>query len=92
MTKWIRATVFLVAFMLVRSAAIDAASAMPLQAGVETQQAWTAADLSARRRVRHHTRYVQQPHDRSYYDDRPYYYAPAPFVPFSYGYLFWPRL
>ena len=86
MTKWISATISLLAFMLVGVAAIDFASAAPLQAGVEIRQTSTSTDLSARRR----TRYAHRPYDESYYYDRPHHYAPAPFVPFNYGYYFWP--
>jgi hypothetical protein len=64
------------------------AVAAPLQAAAQ-QQTRDAGDLSARRRTRHHHRYASRREyrpDRPYYLDRPFYYAPAPFVPFNFGY------
>jgi hypothetical protein len=83
MTKWIGAAIAAVGLMFSGAAAIGpAAAATPLQAVAQAPQAWSATDLSARRRYRHHYRYAYRPYYRPYYYDRPYYYAPAPFFPF----------
>jgi hypothetical protein len=90
MTRWIGVAIPLLALMLDGSIAIDPATAAPLQARMEMQKTRTATDLSGRRRARHHARSADRAHDRSYYYDRPLHYMPAPFVPFNYGYVFWP--
>jgi hypothetical protein len=66
----------------------NAVAAAPVQAAAQ-QQTRDAGDLSARRRTRHHHRYASRREYRTYrpyYLDRPSYYAPAPFVPFNFGY------
>jgi hypothetical protein len=83
MTKWIGAAIVAVGLMLNGAAAIGpAAAAPPPHAVAQAPQAWSATDLSARRRYRQHYRYAYRPYYRPYYYDRPYYYAPAPFFPF----------
>ena len=89
MTGWI-AAVMLAATLLFAGAANDVVAAMPLQASVH-QPVPDTTDLSAsRRRTRHHQRFVSRryypPYQPYSYIDRPYYYAPAPFVPFNFGY------
>jgi hypothetical protein len=88
MTRWIGAAILALTLMVGGSAAFSPASAAWLQAALHEPQAWKTSDLSARRRTRFHHRYVYRP----YYYDRPYYYTPAPFVPFNFGYDFWPRI
>ncbi len=80
MTKWIGAAVVAVTLMFCGSAAIGPALAAPLPAGLGAPQASKAADVTARRRIRHHQRYAYRPYYPAYYD-RPYYYTPAPFFP-----------
>jgi hypothetical protein len=85
MTKWIGATVLAVTLMFGGSAAISPALAASSPAGLREPQASKAADVSARRSIRHHHRYAYRPYHRRYYPtyyDRPNYYAPAPFFPF----------
>jgi hypothetical protein len=93
MTKWIGAAILALSLMFDGSAAITPATAAPLQARLQMPQASKTTDLSARRRVRYHLHYAYRrpyrPYDPYYYD-RPYYYAPAPFVPFNFGYGLWP--
>ena len=84
MTKWIGAAA-LAATLMFGCSAIDSAAAAPLRAAVQNPQTSNTNAFSARRRLRHHPRYAQ-----TYYLDRPYYYAPAPFVPFNFGYGLWP--
>lgn len=85
MTKWIGAAA-LAATLMFGCSAIDSAAAAPLRAAVQNPQTSnTTNEFSARRRLRHHPRYAQP-----YYLDRPNYYAPAPFVPFNFGYGLWP--
>ncbi|GAC1333674.1 MAG: hypothetical protein NVSMB20_06620 [Bradyrhizobium sp.] len=87
MSKWIAAVV-LVATLLFAGAANDVVAAMPLRAAVQ-QAAPDTTDLSASRRTRPHYRDASRRYYRPYqfyYYDRPYYYAPAPFVPFNFGY------
>jgi hypothetical protein len=64
------------------SVSIDSAAAAPSHTAVQKQQTGEAGDLKARRRFRHHHRYVYRPTYPPYYYDRPSYYAPAPFFPF----------
>jgi hypothetical protein len=93
MTKWIGATILVVTLMFGSSAAISRGAMMPLQATAQKPQASQTTDLSARRRVRHYYRYAYRGYDRPTYPtyyDRPYYYAPAPFVSFNFGYGLWP--
>jgi hypothetical protein len=90
MTRWIGAASLMLTLMLGGAAAFSPASAAPPVAAVHTPQAWRTTDLSARRRARHHQRYVDRLSYGPNYYDRPYYYAPAPFVPFNFGYDFWP--
>jgi Ni/Co efflux regulator RcnB len=74
--------------LLSAAVANNAVAAAPLQAAAQ-QQTRDASDLSARRRMRHHHRDASRREyrpDRPYYLDRPSYYAPAPFVPFNFGY------
>jgi hypothetical protein len=91
MTKWIGAAILALGLMTGGAAASVAAA--PLRAGMQMPQASKATDLSARRYAGHHPRYVYrrnyQPYSPHYYE-RPYYYAPAPFVPFNFGYGIWP--
>jgi hypothetical protein len=89
MTRWI-AAVIPVATLLFAGTAHDAAAATPLRASVH-RLASDTSDLSAsRRRTRHHQRFASRryypPYQPYFYFDRPYYYAPAPFVPFNFGY------
>jgi hypothetical protein len=90
MTTWIGAAGLAVTLLFDGSAAIDSAAAAPLQVVAQRPQDWNATDLGARRRIRHHHRYAHRPYYRPYYYDRPYYYAPGPFVPFNFGYGFGP--
>ena len=92
MTRWIGAAIPLLAVTFGSSVAIVTATAAPVQAVVQTPATSTPTDLSARRHVRHHTRHAYRTHDQLYYYDRPSTYEPAPFVPFNYGYVFWPRI
>jgi hypothetical protein len=88
MTNWIGAAIL--ALGLMSGGAAARAAAAPLQAGSQMPHASTATDLSARRHARHHPHYVYRRNDQPYYYERPYYYAPAPFVPFNFGYGIWP--
>jgi hypothetical protein len=90
MTKSIGAALLTLGLMFGGSAAIDPAAAAPSHAAAQKAETWKATDLGARRRSRHRTRYASRPYDRPYYYERPYYYAPAPFVPFNFGYDLWP--
>ncbi len=91
MTRWIAAAI-LAATLLFAGAANGVGAATPLLAAVQ-QAAPDTSELSASRRARPHHRYVSRRYYRPhqfYYYDRPYYYAPAPFVPFNFGYGFGP--
>ena len=91
MTRWI-ATALLAVPLAFAGAADNAAGAAPLQAAVQ-KQASDTSDLSTSRRARHHHRHASRRYHRPYlpyYLDRPDYYAPAPFVPFNFGYGIWP--
>jgi hypothetical protein len=95
MTRWIGATIPLLIVVFGSSVAI--VTATPVQAVTQTSAAGIPADVSARHLRRHtrhtrHTRHAYRPHDQLTYYDRPYNYEPAPFVPFNYGYVFWPRI
>jgi hypothetical protein len=89
MTKWIAAVIPALILTFAGLAAIPPAAAAPPPAAVQRPQAQKATDLSAQRRYRHHPLFADRanpgPYFPSYYD-RPYYYAPAPFVPFNFGY------
>jgi hypothetical protein len=85
MAKWIAAALA-VTLIVAGSRPINPAAAATSMAALQNHEASKATEMSARRRTRHHTRYPYRPHYRPYYYDRPYYYAPAPFVPFNYGY------
>jgi hypothetical protein len=93
MTKWIGSAILAFGVMLGGLAATNAAAAAPGQAGLQKPYVTKATDLSGRRRARHHPLYVDRlpyrPYSPHYYE-RPYYYAPAPFVPFNFGYGIWP--
>jgi hypothetical protein len=88
MTRWIAALI-LAANVVFAFTANDVVAASPLRTAVQ-QAASDASDLSASRRARHHHRYASRryypPYQSYYYYDRPFYYAPAPFVPFNFGY------
>jgi hypothetical protein len=92
MTRWIGAAIPLLIVMFGSSVAIVTATAAPVQAVTQTSATGIPADVSARRHLRRHTRHAYRPHDQLTYYDRPYNYEPAPFVPFNYGYVFWPRI
>ena len=92
MIRWIGVAFFVVAWMVDGSAVIDPATAAPLQATAQMPETSKSTDVSARRHARHRGRSAYRAHDQLYYYDRPHYYAPAPFVPFNYGYVFWPRI
>jgi hypothetical protein len=89
MTKWIAAVIPTLVLTFVGLAPIPPAVAAPPPAAVQKPQAMKAADVSARRHYRHPLLFADHanpgPYFPSYYD-RPYYYAPAPFVPFNFGY------
>ena len=91
MKKWIGAAILASGIWFGGSAAIGAAA--PWQAGLQKPHVTKDTDLSARRRARHQPLYVDRlpyrPYSPHYYE-RPYYYAPAPFVPFNFGYGIWP--
>jgi hypothetical protein len=89
MTGWI-AAVMLAVTLLSAGAANNVAAATPVRASAH-QPASDTSDLSAsRRRTRHHQRFVSRryypPYQPYFHIDRPYYYAPAPVVPFNFGY------
>ena len=88
MTGWI-AAVMLAVTLLSAGAANDVAAATPVRASVH-HPASDTSDLSARHRRTHHQRFASRrnypPYQPYFYFDRPYYYAPAPFVPFNFGY------
>jgi hypothetical protein len=91
MMKSIGAAIIVLTVMFGGLVPIAAATAAPLRAAaVHKAHTSEATDLSARRRARHRSRYAYRAYDRPYYPDRPYYYAPAPFVPFNFGYGFAP--
>jgi hypothetical protein len=90
MTKWIGAAILMFGLIFGGPATINDAAAAPLQTAVQKPDTSEKTGFSARRRVRHHYRYAYRGYDRPLYYDRPYYYAPAPFVPFNFGYGLWP--
>jgi hypothetical protein len=88
MTKSAAAALLALSLTFASSATINPAAAAPSPAALQKSQALKATDLGARRR--HHQplfadRAYPGPYFPSYYD-RPTYYAPAPFVPFNFGY------
>ena len=87
MIRWISAAFFVAVWMFDGSAAINRAAAAPLHPGAQ-MPARASIEIGARR----HPRSVDRPQDQLFYIDRPRSYAPAPFVPFNYGYVFWPRI
>jgi hypothetical protein len=84
MTKSIAAFILALTLIFARSAAINPATAASSPAALQKPQAQKATDLGAQRRFPF--RYAYQPYYPPLYYDRPYYYAPAPFVPFNFGY------
>jgi hypothetical protein len=90
MSKWIGAAILALSLVLGGTAAIDPVAAAPSQAAAQKQQPRQATEWSARRRTWPHARYVYRRYEPPVYYERPYYYAPAPFVPFNYGYGLWP--
>lgn len=91
MIRRIGVAFFAIVWMVDGSAAVDRAVAAPLHAVAQRPITGTPTEVSAHRRTRH-TRSADRPQDQFYYIDRPRYYTPAPFVPFNYGYVFWPRI
>jgi hypothetical protein len=89
MTKWIGAAILALGLMFGGPVPVTAAAAAPSQPRLQQPQSAKASDISARRYTRHYTRYAYRrayaPYYPTYYD-RPYYYAPAPYVPFNFGY------
>jgi hypothetical protein len=93
MTRWIGAASLALALMSSVASAIHPAAATPLQAAVQNPEISKATGLSARRHVRHPTRYADRADDRFYYYDRPTTYRPYPYVlpvPFFLGFGFGP--
>jgi hypothetical protein len=89
MTKWIAAVIPALILTFAGLAAIPPAAAAPPPAAVQKPQAQKATDVSPRRRYRHPLLFADHANPGPYfppYYDRPYYYAPAPFVPFNFGY------
>ena len=88
MTKGIGSALLATTLMVAISAQLSPAAA---GAGVQSVQILKTTDVSARRHDRH-TRYAYRPYYPTYYA-RPYYYAPAPFLPipplFGYGWEWW---
>jgi hypothetical protein len=84
MTKLIAAFILALALTFAGSAAINPAIAASSTAALQKPRAQKATDLGARRLFR--SGYAYQPNYSPVYYDRPYYYAPAPFVPFNFGY------
>jgi hypothetical protein len=92
MIRWIGVAFFVVAWMMFDgSAAINRAVAAPLHPVVQMLVTDTLTEVGTGRR-KQHTRSADRLQDQFYYIDRPRYYTPAPFVPFNYGYVFWPRI
>ena len=98
-TSWMSAAIVAIALTCGGAAAINPATASPMQVAVQKPEASKATDVSARRRYRHYRHYrhyAYRPYYRPYYYARPYYYrpdpyyAPAPF-PFGFGFGFGPR-
>ena len=81
MTKRMGAAILAAALMFGGSVAIASAAAGPSRTEVEKLRTGEAGDIGARRRIRHHHRYVDRQVYGPYYD-RPHDYAPTPFFPF----------
>jgi hypothetical protein len=81
MTTRTGAAILAATLMVAASVAAGSAAAAPSQAMVQEQQTGGATDLGAGSRIRHHRAIYRQTY-RTYYYDRPVYYAPAPFFPF----------
>jgi hypothetical protein len=83
MTKWIGAALLAAMMMFGVCAGVSPVKAAPAEAKTP------ATEFSARRHYRH---YAYRPY-APYYYGRPYYYAPAPFIPippfFGYGWELW---
>ncbi len=77
MTRSIGAIILGVTLMFGGSAAIDPASARS-RTTVQKPQMVKAANLSARRRIRHPVRYAYRAYAQPHYYDRPDYYRPYP--------------
>jgi hypothetical protein len=90
MIRWIGVALAVAAWMFDGSVAIDRAVAAPLRPVVQ-MPARASTEISVRRRARH-MHFADRSQDQLYYIDRPRHYTPAPFVPFNYGYVFWPRI
>lgn len=90
MTKWIGTAALALTLISGGSAVIDRAAAAPSPTAVQGPEAGQATLWSARRHARPHMRYIYRRYEPPTYYERPYYYAPAPFVPFNYGYGLWP--
>jgi hypothetical protein len=91
MRRSIGGAILAVTLMSTGSPAISFAVAALARPGMQPQAA-QATTLHEQRRIRHHAPDARTTPDRPYsryYDDRPHDYAPAPFVPFNYGYGLW---
>ena len=84
MMKSIGTAALALTLMFGGSATGNPAAAAP--AAVQKPEASQATDFTARHHTRHHQRDAYRPDYQPRYYDRPYYYAPAPFVPFNFGY------
>ena len=79
---WIAGAVIAAGLTLFAFPAIASSAAADSNAGRVVTDPSKPTGLSARRRIRYHTRYAYRRYYQPYYIDRPYYYAPAPFFPF----------
>jgi hypothetical protein len=89
----IAAAVVAVGLALFGPAAIDSAGAAASNAGVHATDVSKASDIGARRHTRHYRHDAYRGYDRPYYDGRPDYYRPYPYVapvPFFLGFGFGP--
>jgi hypothetical protein len=86
MTQWIGAALLALTLTFGGLATIRPAAATPLQAAMQKPEMRKATEFSARSRPKHRAPHATRQDDRPSYYDRPYYYAPAPFVPFNFGY------
>ena len=82
MAKRIGAAILAATLMLGGSVAVNSAAAVPSRTLAQEHRTGGPTELGARRRIQHHQRAVYRQTYRSYYYDRPVYYAPAPFLPF----------
>jgi hypothetical protein len=85
MTRSIGAAVVVLAFIFGDLIPIVSVAAAPLQATVRGPSS-AVTEPGARRRIRHYPRYAYRTFAQPDYLDRPRDYAPAPFVPFNFGY------